>query len=223
MNAVPEIVASSTLVRTLAVVAVVCGVLIVAAYQLTLPAVNANKRIALERAVFKVIPGAKSLRGYYAAAGGIVPETATAPAEAVRFYAAYGADGKLQGIAAEGAARGYADMVRVLYAYDPACQCITGMSVVAMRETPGIGDKVYTDAAFLANFTALDTRLKDDLSTLAHAVATVRHGKKSSPWEIDAISGATITSRAIGRGINDSAQVLLPLLYPNIDRLGSRP
>jgi len=224
MNApVQETVSSATLVRTLGLVATICGVLIVGAYELTLPAVTANKKIALERAVFKVIPGAKSLQGYYASAGGIVPESTAAPAGAVRFYAAYDEAGKLKGIAAEGAARGYADMVRILYAYDPACQCISGMGVVSMRETPGIGDKIYTDQTFIANFKALDVKLKDDLSALAHAVVTVKHGKKVNPWEIDAISGATVTSRAIGKGINDSAQVLLPSLVPNIDKLGSKP
>jgi electron transport complex protein RnfG len=210
------------LIRTLGLVATICGILIVAAYQLTLPAVTQNRKIALERAVFKLIPQAISLQGYYASAGGVVPEQGTIPAGAVRFYAAFDAAGKLRGIAAEGTARGYADMVRVLYAYDPDCQCINGMGVVAMRETPGIGDKVYTDRDFIANFSALDAKLNSDLSALANAITTVKHGRKSQAWEIDAISGATITSRAIGKGINDSAQVLLPRLYPHVDQIRSQ-
>jgi electron transport complex protein RnfG len=214
---------SAALVRTLGLVSLICGILIVGAYQLTLPAVTENKRIKLERAVFHVIPGATSLKTYTASRAGIQPASGEAPAGAVKFYAAYDAAGQLKGIAAEGAARGYADMVRVLYAYDPACQCITGMGVVTMRETPGIGDKIYTDRDFLANFSALDARLKDDLAALVHDIVTVAHGKKAKPWEVDAISGATITSRAIGRGINDSARMLLPLLYPHIAQLRSPP
>jgi Na+-translocating ferredoxin:NAD+ oxidoreductase subunit G len=212
---------SLALVRTLGLVSALCGVLIVAAYQLTLPAVKANKQIALERAVFKVIPGAKNLRAYHATAGGLVPDNGTMPEGGVKFYAAYDAAGALKGIAAEGAARGYADMVRVLYAYDPGCQCITGMGVVSMRETPGFGDKVFTDQPFIDSFKALDVRLKDDLSALAHDIVTVRRGKKTEAWQIDAISGATITSRAIGKGVNDSAKKLLPLLYPHIEQLRS--
>lgn len=218
-----NVTSSGSLVRTLGLVSTICGILIVGAYQLTLPAVTENKRIKLERAVFQVIPGASSVKAYSASRSGIAPDSGTLPAGAVRFYAAYDATGQLKGIAAEGAARGYADMVRVLFAYDPGCQCVTGMGVVNMRETPGIGDKVYTDQAFIANFRALDVRLKDDLSALANQIATVRHGKKANPWEIDAISGATITSRAIGRGINDSASALLPLLYPHADQLKSPP
>ena len=30
-------------------------------------------------------------------------------------------------------------------------------------------------------------------------IKTVKHGSKKNPWEIDAISGATISSRAVGR------------------------
>jgi electron transport complex protein RnfG len=40
----------------------------------------------------------------------------------------------------------------------------------------------------------------------------VRHGSKRAPWEIDAIAGATVTSRAVGKAVNASAQRLLPLL-----------
>lgn len=218
----PELASSAALVRTLGLVATICGVLIVGAYQLTLPAVTENRRIALERAVFKLIPQAKTLQGFVASTSGIVPSESAA-AGGVKFYAAYDASNHLAGIAAEGAARGYADMVRVLFAYDPSCQCINGMSVVAMRETPGIGDKVFTDQAFIANFQSLDVRLKDDMSTLANAISTVRHGKKANPWEIDAISGATITSRAIGKGINEAAQAVLPKLVPHLDQIRSRP
>jgi len=137
----------------------------------------------------------------------------------VKFYAAYDQAGALKGIAAEGAGKGYADTVRVMFAYDPAKQAITGMGVVSMRETPGIGDKIYTDQAFLKNFEALDVKLAADMKALAHAVKVVKHGSKQNPWEIDAIAGATVTTKAVGRGINDSAQKLLPLLVPNLDKL----
>jgi electron transport complex protein RnfG len=90
---------------------------------------------------------------------------------------------------------------------------------VASKETPGIGDKIVTDPAFLANFVALDVKLNAELSALAHEVRTVKHGTKANPWEIDAIAGATVTSRAVGKAINDSAQQLLPKLVPEMEKL----
>jgi electron transport complex protein RnfG len=220
----PAATPTGAMIRTLGLVSTICGLIIVGAYQGTYDAVAANKRIALERSVFKVVPAAKSIQEYNALqGGGIAPATsAELPPGAVRFYAGYGEDGRLAGIAAEGGAKGYADTVRIMFGYDAGCQCIKGISVVSMRETPGIGDKIITDKEFLTNFTALDVKLGADLKALANEVKTVKHGTKSNPWQIDAISGATITSRAVGKGINDAAQLLLPRLVPNIDQLTSK-
>ncbi len=214
---------SAAMIRTLALVATVCGVLIVSAYQGTFDAVQANKKLALERAVFKVIPGAAQVKEFWASPAGLQPAVGAAPEGGVKLYAAYDQAGVLKGIAAEGAAKGYADVVRVMYAYDPARQAVTGMGVVSMRETPGIGDKIYTDQAFLKNFDALDVKLAADGKALAHPVKVVKHGTKQNPWEIDAIAGATVTTKAVGKGINESAQKLLPMLAPHLDKLKSAP
>ena len=62
-------------------------------------------------------------------------------------------------------------------------------------------------------------KLNAELSALANEVKAVKHGTKSNPWQIDAIAGATVTSRAVGKAINDSAQLLLPKLLPQIEQL----
>lgn len=211
---------ASKMILTMGVVACVCGVLIVGAFQSTQEAIAENKRIVLERAVFKVLPGAATVRKYAATPAGIQPLTGDAvPEGGVKFYAAYDQSGALKGIAAEAAGKGYADTVRVLYGYEARCQCIIGIGVVSMRETPGIGDKIITDQAFLKNFEALDVRVNPEMTALANAVKTVKHGSKSNAWQIDAIAGATVTSKAVGRGINDSAQALLPKLVAHIGEL----
>ncbi|MBU1424087.1 MAG: FMN-binding protein [Gammaproteobacteria bacterium] len=210
---------ANKMVLTMGLVATICGVLIVGAFEGTQAPIAENKRIMVERAVFKVLPGAATVREYAATATGIQPLTGAMPEGGVKFYAAYDQAGVLKGIAAEGAAKGYSDTVRVLYGYDVQCQCIIGMGVVSMRETPGIGDKIITDQAFLKNFEALDVRVNTEMTALANAVKTVKHGTKTNPWQIDAIAGATITSKAVGRGINESAQKLLPKLVPHIAEL----
>ena len=212
----PDITSGTRLVATLGLVTTLCGALIVAVWQITLPAIAANKKIVLERAVRALVPDAASIIDFDATPLGIHRASGDAAPGTVRFHAAYDAQGELQAIAAEGGARGYTDTVRVLYGYRPACECVFGMKVIQMKETPGIGDNVATDADFLANFDSLDLALADDLKGLAHAVRAVKHGTKRFAWEIDAISGATITSKAIGRGINDSAQKLLPRLLPQL-------
>ena len=217
----PQTTPAAAMIRTLGLISAICGLIIVAAYQSTYNAVQENKRIAVERAVFKVIPAAKSIVEYAALPSGEVEKIGaggTAPAGALKFYAGYDEGGGLAGIAAEGAAKGYADTVRILFAYDLATSRIPAFSVVAMRETPGIGDKILVDKDFLENF-PLEAKVSSDLKTLANAIVTVKHGSKTKPWEVDAISGATITSRAVGKAINDAAQALLPRVVPNVDKL----
>jgi electron transport complex protein RnfG len=216
-----QITPSGKMIATMVLVASFCGVLIVGAFQSTQGAIAENNRIKLERAVFKVLPGAASVREYAATAAGVQPLAGAMPEGGVKFYAAYDQAGALKGIAAEAAGKGYADVVRVLYGYDAGCQCVIGIGVVFMRETPGIGDKIITDQAFLKNFEALDVRVNAEMTALANAVKVVKHGSKQNAWEIDAIAGATITSRAVARGINESAQRLLPKLVPHIAELKS--
>ncbi len=217
----PQTTPAVAMIRTLGLIAAICGLIIVSAYQGTYDAVQENKRIAVERAVFKVIPAAKSIVEFAALpTGGVekIGASGTVPAGALKFYAGYDEGGGLAGIAAEGAAKGYADNVRILFAYDLATSSISAFSVVAMRETPGIGDKILVNKEFLANF-PLEAKVSADLKALANAIVTVKHGSKTKPWEVDAISGATITSRAVGKAINDAAQVLLPRIAPNLDKL----
>ena len=211
------------MILTLGLVAALCGLIIVSAYEGSLPAVQENRRIALERAINKVLPGAAKIVGYHALPSGeVLPAKGTdTPTGAVAFHAAHAADGTLIGIAAEGVGKGYADNVRILFGYSANCQCVIGFSVVSMRETPGIGDKILFDPKFLANFKALDARLNKEMTSLANEIKTVKHGTKNQAWQIDAISGATITSRAVGRAINDTAQVLLPKVTPQLARLDS--
>lgn len=207
----------------LGLVAAICGLIIVVAYEASLGSVKENRRVAMERAIHKVLPGAAQTVAYVALPNGSIAPAGSgdAPTGAMAFHAAFDTAGQLMGIAAEGSAKGYAGNVRVMFGYAPQCDCVVGFSVVSMQETPGIGDKVMKDASFLANFKALDVQLAADMKALANEVKVVKHGTKTQPWQIDAISGATVTSRAVGRAINDAAQALLPVLVPQIDTIGT--
>ncbi len=229
---VPDTTPTVAMIRTLGLISAICGLIIVGAYQFTYDAVQENKRIAVERGVFKVIPQARSIVEYFAlpdgklekvgaggtASAGSAANTGTASTGSLKFYAGYDDSGQLAGIAAEGAAKGYADYVRILFAFDPAKNSVSGFSVVSARETPGIGDKITKDKDFLANF-PLEAKLSADATALAHEIKTVKHGSKTNPWEVDAISGATITSRAVGKAINETAQALLPRIAPHLDQM----
>ena len=203
-----------SMLRTLGLVATLSGLLVVLSYRITLPIIEENKRLAIERALFKVIPDAVSRKDFVITDRGIEP--AQADLSGIALYAGYDQDGQLKGVALEAAAAGYQDVIRILYGYDPYCQCIRGIDVLKMAETPGIGDKIAKDPVFLENFTALEARPNPAGSGLENAIVLVKQGQKSEPWQIDSISGATISSKAIARMLNDSAQRYAPVILNNL-------
>lgn len=212
---------SLAMLRTLAGIAMLSGLLVVLVFQFTRPIIEENKRIAIEQAVSRVIPGVVSKKDYLLSPEGLFAAGAGEGKTGEMIYAGYDADGKLKGIALETAATGYQDVIRILYGYNQDCQCVTGIKVLKMAETPGLGDKIAFDPEFLRNFKALDARLNAEKTGLENAIVTVKHGSKREQWEIDSISGATISSKAIGRMINDSGQRMFPLIIRHLDQLRS--
>ena len=103
-----------------------------------------------------------------------------------------------------------------MFAYDPHRQAIVRSKVQKSNETPGFGDKLDTDPAFLKNFEALDARLNAEGRALANPIVTVKNGTKTEPWQIDAITGATISSRAMGKAANQAAQRAAPAIQRDL-------
>ena len=206
------------MIRTLGLVSLICGFSVTLAYQWTKPYVEENQRITTERAVRAVLPQAAAQKAFVLGPDGVAPASADSPPEDT-VYVGYDAAGKIVGVAARGASRGYADLVHLMYAYDPACQCINAVRVTKMNETPGLGDAVIKDAAFQRNFEALDARVNGEGTALANRIVTVKHGTKREAWQIDAISGSTVTSKAIGRGLDQSAQRLVPRIQRHLVEL----
>jgi electron transport complex protein RnfG len=209
------------MIATLGFVTALSGFLIVTVYQATKPAIEENKRLAIQKTVLEVIKGATAYKHFVINEKGEL--LAAAPGlKGTNVYAGYDAGGKLTGLAAEGRAQGYSGAVETIYAYTPSCQCITGVKVIKQTETPGLGDKVITNKDFVANFDKLDATVNGD--ALANAIVAVKHGSKKNPWEIDAISGATISSKAIAKGLNGSAQDVLPKVVPLLSQMeGAKP
>jgi len=213
---------SFAMLRTLGGIAMISGFLVVMVYQWTLPIIEENKRIAIEKAISRVVPGVSYKVEWRLGPDGLFPVDRKGSEAGEKIYAAYNDSDELVGIALETAATGYQDVIRILYGYNPECQCVTGIKVLKMAETPGLGDKIAFDPEFMKNFEALDARIDSQGSGLAHAIVTVKHGSKSEPWQVDAISGATISSKAIGRMINSSGQRMFPLIIRHLDELRKR-
>jgi electron transport complex protein RnfG len=207
------------MIAVLGGVAMLSGFLVVLVFQLTKPYIAENQRRATQEAVSKVIPDAVVQKQFLIADGEISPFDKDK--KGLSIFAGYDAGGALLGIAAPANAQGYADMITLLYGYDHTCECIRGIRILKMAETPGLGDMIKLDPQFQKNFVRLDASLNKEGSALKNPIVTVKHGAKKNNWEIDAISGATISSRAVGKALNKSAQMLLPKLRPHLPTLRS--
>jgi len=225
---IPPMPSPVALIRTLGLIAMIAGLLVVLAYQLTDPIIKEKELLALEEAVFRVIPGIDEKTAtrvsYVLSADGLKRLDDKSAADA-NLFAVYDSSGKLVGLAMQGAAQGYADVVHTLFAYDPKCQCIDGLTILKSTDTPGFGDKktVEGNAKFMANFKDLAVKVTADKSGIAHPVETVKHGTKTEPWQVDAMSGATFSSRGIGNGLRAITDQLVPLIQQHLSELESIP
>lgn len=201
------------MIRTLGGIGILCSLLIVLTFQWTLPVIERNKAEALKRAIFHVLPGATESVTFRLREDGSIIRFDDKPTGDERLvYVGYDAQGQFVGIAIEAAGQGFQDVIRIIYGYSPTRQQVIGMEVLESRETPGLGDKIIKDDDFVANFSALDVALNEAATDLKNPVVAVKNGKKTAAWEIDGITGATISSVAVAKIINASAVSILPKL-----------
>jgi len=185
---------SLRLVLTLAIAGLVSGIAIIGIYESTLPTITANKARELREAVFKVLPGVSQMQQLVYRDGELVAaEELEKDEQAV--YGGYDRQGDFVGYAIPAAGPGFQDTIGLLYGFTPKDKLVRGMEVLESRETPGLGDKIYKDAEFVGSFSALSVEPE---------IVAVKKGTKVKPNEIDAITGATISSKAVVRIINET-------------------
>jgi len=187
---------SAKLVLTLGLAGLLSGLIIVSVFEATLPTITAYKAKVLREAVFKVLPGTVSMKRM------VYSDVRLAPSEVEEkgqeaIFGGFDADGKLVGYAIPSAGPGFQDIISLLYGYLPESRKVVGMEILESRETPGLGDKIYKDLEFVANF--------HDLA-VDPEIVTVKKGQKAAPNEVDAITGATISAKAVVRIINEGNQ-----------------
>ncbi|SMD42287.1 electron transport complex protein RnfG [Aquiflexum balticum DSM 16537] len=198
-------------------IGVFCALMIVLTYEGTKERIDTLKAEALEKAVFNVLPGITKTRIYeLTAEGTFVPSDGLDRTKTV-VYAGFDEKDNFKGVAIEASGQGYADVIRILYGYDPSTQTVVGFYVLESKETPGLGDKIEKEENFLANFKALAVQLNADLTQLENKVIPVKQGGKTQPWEVEGITGATISSRTIGNILGESTATMVPLIYHQRD------
>ena len=65
----------------------------------------------------------------------------------------------------------------------------------------------------------LDVSLDENGDQLKNRVVTVKSGEKEEPWQISCITGATISSVAIGKILGESTSSWIPVIYQELDKI----
>ncbi|MFZ7128525.1 MAG: FMN-binding protein [Desulfobacterales bacterium] len=164
-----------------------------AGIQMTLgPRIELNKLNETREKVPELVLGPEASQG--AADISVEPMTIAVekPARIVR-YSVYQAarQGQPLGWVVKTAGQGYADKIELLIGIDPSLRNITGLFVLDQKETPGLGNKIVT-AEWRGQFIGKST------DTPLEPVK----GSAKADHQIDAVTGATISSKAVTDIIN---------------------
>jgi electron transport complex protein RnfG len=206
---VEERVSTFRLVATLAVAGILAGMLLAMVNEHTKPIIDAYRAEQLRKAVYEVLPKAARYTTFYLVDGQLTPTLPAGAKEAEykRVYAGFSEDGKPVGVAVSRGESGFQDVVLVIMGIDPVKGTLTGMKVLESKETPGLGDKIFKDQAFVDQFFA-DPALP---------LVPVKAGSgKGTPNEIDTITGATISSKTVTRIINNAFAEWMPVLEQGV-------
>jgi electron transport complex protein RnfG len=192
------------LMGTLAGAGGIAGLLIVVSFGLTQPTIERNKAERLAAAVEEVLKAPDHYDTLFVVNGALTPDAPAGanPTRIEQVYVGYRADGTRIGFAVAAAEPGFQDVIRLIFGYDPESRELLGMKVLESKETPGLGDKIEKDTAFVGQFDGVGTPL-----------VGVKAGRASGDAaEVDLITGATISSRTVVRIINNALTRLTPML-----------
>ena len=114
-------------------------------------------------------------------------------------------DGEPRGIALETSGKGYGGDVGLMVGIDVKDNALLGVGVTTHAETPGMGAKAKSDPSFATQFKEL---------ALGEPIKVVSDG-----GTINAISGATITSRAVTSAATDADGIYQKLKSQIEDKL----
>ncbi len=205
----PAKVSTFRLVATLAVAGVLAGMLIVLVNLHTKPIIDKYKAEQLQLAVYEVLPEVERYDTYYLVNDALslsLPDGAK-ESEFKRVYIGRDAIGETRGVAISRGESGYQDVIMVIFGYDPVAGTLSGMKILDSKETPGLGDKIFKDMNFVDQFFA---------GPQTPLLGVKSGAGKGQPNEIDMITGATISSKAVIGIINHALEEWKPILDQGI-------
>lgn len=168
----------------LTVVAVLSGLILSAVFNSADPLIQANREKELKESIFLVLPEARDYRAVEKGAG----------KEKFTVYIGLDSGGEPVGVAFKADGGGFQGNIAIMVGMGLDYLELRGIKVLEQLETPGLGNRIK-EPAFEDQFKGLDVTPK---------IEYIKNRKPEKPNQIQAITGATISSEAVVKNINNA-------------------
>ena len=170
------------MIVVLTTIGLISGGILAVVYQWTLPKIKQNQVRETEAAIFKVLPGTKSYKKI--------------EKKDLVYFECVDEKGEKLGTAIICVGNGYQGEIKMMVGVNADFSKFTGMIVLEQVETPGLGAKI-AEKGFQDQFKDLAAK---------PPIEYVKGKKPEKNNEIQAVTGATISSRAVVNIINKTVK-----------------
>ena len=175
---------SLQMIIVLVVVGIVSGTALVYMYKYAQPLIEENKKKAVQEAVFKVLPKAKTYEIIFV--------------DNKQVYKVKDDKDQVIGYAFVASGNGYQGKIEIMVGIDRTFSQIKGIDILTSVETPGLGAKIQ-GKPFKEQF--------EDLKILPE-ITCIKNQAPDADNEIQAITGATVSSSSVVKILNKETAVL---------------
>lgn len=181
------------LIIVLTLVSLAAGAALAFTYQATMPRIQVNEAKARQEALKEVVPATVRFTTLKLKVK-LSDATGKLQAREIEVFRCLDSAGREAGLAFIAQPPGFADVIQVMVGVDPVDRKVLAIRVLEQKETPGLGVKVREEK-FTGQFKG---------KSLADAFVAGRSGT-----DVQAVTGATISSKAVARGVKEAAQAVL--------------
>ncbi len=178
---------ATRMITVLAAVSLFAGGTLAYIYRWAQPQIEAHERELLRQAIFNVLPETKSYE--------------FSEKDGVGIYECEDTSGNLVGYAFVAEGGGYQDKIRIMVGLKTDLETLGGIEILYSKETPGLGGKIATEDILQPVGKTFAEQFKGLL--VLPPIEYVTGKKPDAPNEIQAITGATISSRSVVKIINE--------------------
>ena len=175
------------MILVLSSIGVISGALLTTVNLFTKDRIAANKQREIEAGIVRVVPGTKASQKIYEENDFTV-------------YEGKDEEGLVLGVAVSTAVGGFQDKIVYIFGLNAELTRVSSLYVLEQKETPGLGAKITNEESFLQFWEERDCSQPITLRKPAVDKSQL------APSEVNTITGATISSRAVLTGVNAAVE-----------------